>query len=46
MSIFATFPFWAKMIIIFMTSCDDFCENFLTENQDDEFLFYDEHLYF
>ena len=40
------FPFWAKMIIVFMTSCNDFYENFPTQNQEHEFLFYDKHFYF
>ena len=41
-----TFSFWAKMIIVFMTSCDDSCENFLTQNQEHEFLLSDKHWHY
>ena len=30
------FPFWAKMKTVITASCDDFCENFLSRNQEHE----------
>ena len=40
------FPFWDEMKIAFMASCDDFHKNFLAQNHNLKFLFYEKCLYF
>ena len=31
------FSFWAKIKTVITATCDDFCKNFLTRNQDHQF---------
>ena len=40
------FPFAAKMETVITASCDDFCERFLTRNQDHKLQCYQKYVYF